>query len=210
MEALTNIFSRRSIRKFKNKPVEFEVVVNVLDAGRLAPSAGNVQDWKFIVVTDQQKLELLSSASLEQDWISQAPLAIIICSEPVKDEIMYGMRGKNLYSIQNAACAAQNMLLAAHAEGLGGCWVGSFDEITIREIFDIPEEVIPRTILVLGYPDEIPDEKPKFSLYDITFFNKWNNRVKDKTELTKFFTDLYNVWKEKAEKLKSLISKKNS
>ncbi|MBI4919613.1 nitroreductase family protein [archaeon] len=209
MDALTNLFSRRSVRKYKRKPVEFEKLLNILDAGRLAPNAGNVQDWKFLVVTDKDKLEKLNEASLEQDWINEAPLAILICSESVKEERMYGPRGKNVYSIQNASCAAENMLLAAHAEGLGGCWVGSFDEKTILEVFSIPEDVIPRAILTFGYPDEKPEEKPKFSLYDVTFFNKWNNKVKDKAEFKKIFTELLTVIGEQAKKLTRFLPKKS-
>ena len=209
MEALTNLFSRRCVRAYEKRIVEFEKLTNILDAGRLAPSAGNVQDWKFIVVTDEEKLDQLNNAAIEQDWINSAPLAIIICSEPIKEERMYGVRGKDLYSVQNASCAAENMLLAAHAQGLGGCWIGAFDEITIRDLFKIPETVIPRTILTFGYPAEKIWDKPKFSLYDVTFFNVWNNKVKDNKEFYKLFKKVTDYWKEKVKKLREHLPGKN-
>ncbi|MBI5064636.1 nitroreductase family protein [Candidatus Woesearchaeota archaeon] len=208
MDALTNIFSRRSIRSYEKKEVEFEKLVNILDAGRFAPSAGNVQDWKFILVNEEDKIEKVGNACLEQDWVDEAQVMVVVCSEPVKEDRMYGDRGKNLYSIQNSACAAQNMLLAAHAQGLGGCWVGSFDEITIRELFDIPEDVVPRAILTFGYPAEKAEEKPKLNLYDVAFFNKWGIRAHDKSEIQRLLSSVLGPLKERFHKLKNLLPSK--
>ena len=128
MEALECIYTRRSIRKYLSQHVEWEKVGNILEAGRVAPSAGNLQNWRFIVVMDRGKREKIAELCLGQHWMSSAPVHIIICSQPGTCKRFYGTRGEKLYCIQNCAAVAENMLLAAHAQGLGGCWVSAFDE----------------------------------------------------------------------------------
>ncbi|MBI2564490.1 nitroreductase family protein [Candidatus Woesearchaeota archaeon] len=207
MDALVCLNSRRSIRSFKQDNVEFEKIINIIDAGKSAPSAGNIQDWKFIIVVDSEKKEKLAEASSEQMWMSEAPVHIVVCSEPVKNERMYGERGKKVYSLQNSAAAAENMLLAAHAQGLGACWVGAFLESSVKKILDIPKKATPQSILVVGYPRGKPEIKPKLSIQDVLFFETWGNYNKKsvlKEEYEKFISSI----KEKAEKLLKYIKKK--
>ena len=165
--------TRRSIRKYKENPLAWDDVAKVLDSGKYAPSAGNLQNFKFIVVLDQEKREKISEACLQQYWMIKAPVHIVICSEPEKAERFYGVRGERLYSIQNCAAAAENMVLAAHSLGLGTCWVGAFDEDMVKRILGIPAEARPQIILTLGYPDEEPEEPIRHPLTSFLYVDQW-------------------------------------
>ena len=108
MEVLECIKTRRSIRKYLDKPLPWELIANVMEAGRYAPSAGNLQNWKFIAVMSEGRRKAIAEASLQQYWMEQAPVHIVICSEPEKGEMHYGKRGKENYTIQNSAAAAMS------------------------------------------------------------------------------------------------------
>ena len=103
----------------------------------------------------------------------------MICSDPEQTGIHYGLRGAKLYTIQNCAAAAQNMLLAAHALGLGGVWVGAFEEEKIRGLLNIPQNARPQAIMAFGYPDEIPDHKRVKDLRIITYFNSYGATIRN-------------------------------
>jgi nitroreductase len=178
MDALECIATRRTIRKFLDIPVEFEKVGNVLDAGRYAPSAGNLQDWKFILVTDDKMRQEVAKACVEQFWLATAPVIIIVCTEPERTKRFYGKSGEK-YSIQNGAAVVQNMLLAAHAEGLGSCWVGAFEDEAIKRLFNIPDDVLVQAIVPLGYPDEKVPMPLRYTLENVTYIEAWGNRIKD-------------------------------
>ncbi len=156
MELLEIIKNRRCIRKFKNKEVERDKIDKILEAASWAPSAGNLQARDFILVTDYNTKERIAEASFSQDFISEAPVVIVICANKKKSSYKYGSRGSDLYSIQDATISVQNMLLIAYSLGLGSCWVGAFDETEIRNILNIPEYARPIAIIPIGYPDEIP------------------------------------------------------
>lgn len=179
METLDCIESRRSIRKYLDIPIEFEKVGNILNAGRLAPSAGNLQDWKFILVTERDLRKQLAEACQQQLWMETAPVHIVVCSQPVKTERMYGKRGQELYSIQNCAAAVQSMLLAAHDQGVGACWVGAFEDHMVRRILSMPDSARPMAIITLGYPDEEPPVPHKYTVDNVTYIERWGNRIKD-------------------------------
>jgi len=179
MDVLECIKTRRSVRKFKDKPVPFELVGNVLDAGRLAPSAGNVQEWNFILITEFKARESIAMAACMQTWMSDAPVHIVVCSNPSKSERFYGDKGEKMYCIQNASAAVENMLLAAHAQGIGACWVGACDEDKIKNILGIPGNVRVMGIIPLGFADEEPLMPEKYPLTDVAFVEKWGNRIKD-------------------------------
>ena len=167
MDAIECMRGRRSVRKYLDVPVEWDKVATILDCGRLAPSAGNVQNWKFIVVGEKGTKEALAQACVQQLWIGNAPVVIVIVSEPEKCKRYYGVRGERLYSVQNCAAAAQNMLNAAHALGLGGCWVGAFDPEEARKVLKIPDELEPIAFTPLGYPDDQPRDKIRKPIEEI-------------------------------------------
>ena len=176
-----NIFdcirTRRSIRKYKEKPVPWELIVEILQAGKYAPFAGNIFNAKFIVIKSDAKRAAIAEACVQQYWMQDAPIQIVIVGEPEKAERYYGTRGARLYTIQGAAAAAENMLLTAHSLGLGSCWVGAFDEEEIRRICNLPEHVNVQAVLTIGYADEQPTPPPKYRIEHVMFFEKWWGRI---------------------------------
>ncbi len=179
MEVFECIITRRSIRNYLDIPVEWDKVGTILEAGRLAPSSGNIQDYNFIVVQDEEKRKAIAEASLRQHWMSKAPVYIVVCADLKKSERLYGVRGNRLYSIQNCAAAIENMLLTAHSLDLGACWVGAFDENVVSRVLNIPDYARPQAIITIGYSDENPKAPQRFPLTTVTFLEKYGNRIKD-------------------------------
>ncbi|MCW1296740.1 MAG: nitroreductase family protein [Candidatus Parvarchaeota archaeon] len=184
METLEAIKTRRSIRKFLAKPVEEEKLIQILDAARWAPSAGNTQDWMFIVVKDKGKKIQLAEIALGQFWMVNADLFIVVCTNLNKIKFAYGKRGEELYSIQDATAAIQNILLAAHDLGLGACWVGAFDEAGAARILKIPEEFRPLAIIPIGYPAEDPPPPMRIDLDKLVYFDEYGQSWIKRTERT--------------------------
>ena len=179
MDVFDAIRTRRSIRQFSDTPVEWENVVKILEAGSLAPSSGNIQNWRFIVVTGKEVKAKLADACLEQLWIENAPVIIVVISENITIEKLYGKRGKELYAKQNCAAAIENMLLTAHSLGLGACWVGAFEDEAVRRVLSVPEQVSVEAVIPIGYSIEKPPEPMHYSLENITFFEEYGNKIKD-------------------------------
>jgi len=206
MELFDCIKTRRCIRKFQSTPVPWDLVSKILDAGRLAPNAGNLQNWKFIVVLDQGTRQKIAEACLRQYWMAKAPVHIVVCADPKVSERYYGTRGDRLYSVQNCAAASQNMLLQAHNLGLGACWVGAFDENMVSNAVGLPEEVRPQVIIPLGYPDEKPAEPAKYPLENITYFEKWRGKIQD----VPAYMGYYSIkWEKGAKKAKAALEKQS-
>jgi nitroreductase len=178
MDALECIASRRSIRRFLDMPIDKETIMDIVDAGHLAPSSGNVQDWRFVVVDDKELMKKLSEHSLGQDCVHNAAFLIVVFADPEQTERHYGLRGSRLYTVQNCSAAIQNMLLAAHAMDIGAVWVGAFDEDKIKVLLDAPANVRPQAIIAFGYPAEMPDTKVVKDLNTITYFNKYGAKIK--------------------------------
>ena len=173
------IYTRRSIRKYKDIPIEWETLGRIIEAGSFAPSAGNIQNYRFIVVFDEDKRKQIAQACLQQFWMEQAPIHVIVCAEIKRIKQLYGLRGDRLYTIQNTAAAVENILLAAHSFGLGGCWVGAFDETMIKRTVAIPDYARPHAIITLGYPDEVPAAPNKIMLESLYYIERYNNRIKN-------------------------------
>jgi len=179
MDALDCIRTRRSIRKYLDKPVEFDKLTLILDAARHAPSVGNLQDYRFILITEKETIQKIAKHCMEQYWIAQAPALIIVCAYDERTELHYGLRGKRLYAIQDSAAAAENILLAANALDLGACWIGIFDEDYLNELLSINEKARPQAIISIGYPDEVPHEKKMEEMETLVFFNTFENKIKN-------------------------------
>jgi len=155
MELDEAIKNRRSIRAYQKRPVEEEKINRILEAARWAPSAGNLQSVEYVVIKDQGTRKRLSEAALGQEQVSEAPVDIVVCCNFSKIS-PYGTRGKELYSIQESGACIQNLMLAAHALGLGTCWVGAFDEARVRQIAGVPANAKPVAIITVGYAAEKP------------------------------------------------------
>ncbi len=183
VDVLEAIRLRRSVRKYSELPVEWDKIGTVVDAARVAPSAGNLQSWRFIVVESHPKRKALAEACMKQFWMEEAPVHILIVMIEKKIREFYGKRGVEFYSVQEAAMAAQNMMLAAHAIGLGSCFVSAFDRERVIDIFNLPADIEPMGIVTLGYPAESPQEPIKYRLENVTFMDRWGQqniaRIKD-------------------------------
>lgn len=152
MEIYEAIYGRKSIRSFdETKNVSRELIIKLLEAACQAPSAGNLQAWMFMVVRDTETKTKLAVAAYGQSFVGQAPVVIIVCTNLEIASNGYRVRGTQLYAIQDAAAATENLLLAAYAEGLGSCWVGAFDEQSVAEILSLPSHVRPLAMVPLGY-----------------------------------------------------------
>ena len=185
MDAFEAIVTRRSIRKYKDIPVEVEKIGAIIEAGRQAPTAGNLQPFKFIIVFTKEQRKAIAEACLQQYWMETAPLHIVVIGEPWKSKQFYGDRGEKLYSIQNCAAAVQNMLIAATSLDLGSCWVSAFEEDMLTSILSIPEHKgRPQAVVTIGYADEIVPPPQKYRFYDVTYINIWDRRI---TDLEKYF-----------------------
>jgi nitroreductase len=172
-----NIFdamtSRRSVRHFEKKPVDDNLIGVILYMATQAPSAGNTQDWNFVVVKDEEQKKKLAKAALRQGSIAEAPVVIVVCSDLEKISMKFGKRGETLYASQNTAAAIQNMLLSATALGLGSCWVGSFDEEEIKAILELPDNLKPMAIIPVGYAAETPQKHDRIPFEHVTSAEKY-------------------------------------
>ena len=208
MDTLELMKSRRSIRKYLQEPIEFEKLGKILEAGACAPSAGNLQNWKFVVVTQKELREKLADAAFQQFWMTTAPVFIVLCAEIEKTKKFYGIRGERLYSIQNCAAAAMNMINVAWSEGIGSCWVSAFDEEMVKRALQIPDEVRPQAIVTFGYPDEKPPVPPKKDIETVGFVEMWGSRMADIAAVMGWYRAKTQSVLEKGKGLVSKITKK--
>jgi nitroreductase len=172
MEFFEAIKGRRSIRKFKDQPVEKELIGQLLDSAQMAPSAGNLQARDFIVISDKITKQKLAKAAMGQSFIEQAPFAIVVIANIERSSRIYRSRGE-LYAIQDASAGIENLLLAAHSMGLGACWVGAFDETKVSVLLGIPNKAKPVAIIPVGYPDEKPSAPPRMVQERLVHREKW-------------------------------------
>ena len=172
METSQAIRTRRSIRAYKKKKLPDEVLYTILESARWAPSAGNLQPWRIIVVESQPVKEMLADASDEQGFIAKAPVVLVVCSDTTACKKEYEGLGEK-FCTQSTATAIQNILVTAHSLGVGAAWVGSFAEAKIRKELKIPDSVTIDAIIPLGYPDEKPIRKSTVEMADYVYFEKY-------------------------------------
>lgn len=157
LDTMNSIIERRSIRKYKDQVVADEVITQLLKAGMYAPSAGNQQSWEFIVVKNKETLVRITEIHPYSQMLKEVSVAIVVCGNLQKEKYKD-------YSVQDCSAATQNILLAAHAAGLGTVWLGVYpvaDRINgVKEILGLPENIVPLSIIPIGYPaekKEVPD-----------------------------------------------------
>jgi len=150
MDVIEAIKNRRSTRAFTNEPISHAEIEQLIDAARHAPSAGNIQPWEFIIIRDPKIKKSIAQAALNQTFIEQAPVAIVVCADTAKSGRGYGSRGIDLYCMQDTAAATQNILLTAEALGLGTCWIGALNEKEVEEILNLPDGVRPMALIPIG------------------------------------------------------------
>jgi nitroreductase len=152
MDVFEAVRERRSIRAYIDKPVPSEKLEKILEAGCLAPSAGNIEPWHFIVVTDSEKRKILSKGRFAK-FLAQAPVVIVACGDKKSSP--------NWFAI-DVSLAVENMILTAQAEGLGTCCVGSFREAEVKQTVNAPDKYEVIVMLAVGYPKGKLDVASKF------------------------------------------------
>ena len=169
MNVMEAIEKRRSIRRYQDREIEEDKLRRVLEAGRLAPSASNMQEWKYVVVRDKELREKMAAAARGQSFVGEAAAVIVGCAIRT-DRVMSG--GQQAYPI-DLAISMDHMTLAAVEEGLGTCWIGAFSEPEVKKLLGIPEEVRVICLLPIGYPAEEPGPKPRKSFEECVVWNRW-------------------------------------
>lgn len=171
MDLASLIRSRRSVRVFRVDPIPEPLLRELVELANWAPSAGNLQARDFILVRDDETRRSLARIADQQE-LAQAPVDVVVCTNASRIT-KYGERGRDLFMIQDAAAATENLLLAAHERGLGAVWMGSFDEEEVRRILNLPRHVRPVTLIALGWPAESPDPPERLPLEAILHLEHW-------------------------------------
>ncbi len=170
MDIIEIIKDRRSIREFIDKDIPNDIIDELIEALRWAPSAGNLQARRFIFIKNKDLKIKIANAALWQSFIAEAPVVIVACADYKRISSRYGLRGINLYTIQDVSASLMCMMLLAHARGLGTVWVGAFDEEAVRKILKIPEYLRPVAIVPVGYPAAIPNASSRLNKDELIEF----------------------------------------
>jgi nitroreductase len=151
---MLDVFKQRhSVRSFRQRAISFETLSEILEAVNSAPSAGGLMARETHVIADEKIKRGLAHAAFDQDFLAEAPVVLVFWALPSISAAKYGRRGRDLYCIQDATIAASFAWLQAVASGLAGCWVGSFDENAVKEIFlgRVKPDWRPIALLPIGY-----------------------------------------------------------
>ena len=204
MDVMDAIQKRRSIRHFKPDDIPNDVLERLLNAMRLAPSGENRQPWKFIVVRDKTTKYKVAATCIWktsdgkqvlQKWINEAPVIIVACGFEKEASVRYYKKGELIITdwasleaemqqttieyesslVSDLTIAIDHLTLAARAEGLGTCWLGSMKEPQVKEILSIPKDVRAPLAVVLGYPMSWPNSRPRKSINEIICYDKYSN-----------------------------------
>lgn len=165
MSLVEIILKRRSIRRYKPNPIPEDVLHNILEAGRLAPSAGNKQTWHFIVVTDPKLKQELSKGKWNS-FIKDSAFTIVGCG-------YVGSEHGRRWSTIDVSIALENMVIAATAQGVGSCWIGDFHEEEAKRLLGIPDDYMIVCLISFGYPAEHPSPHGKKPLKEVVGYNKF-------------------------------------
>lgn len=178
---IKQIEMRRSIRKYSDKPVDDEKIIQLIESARLAPSGSNTQPWHFIIVKSELKRKELAKASHDQEWMLLAPV-FIVCVADIRSRIEKDMeisldenspQEELKQIIRDTSIAIEHIVLEANNLGLGVCWVAWFTQEEIRPILNIPNDKYVVSILTIGYTKEIPKARPRKKLEQIIHYENW-------------------------------------
>lgn len=169
MDAIDAILSRRSIRNYNNTPISDDIIIKLITAGKSAPSAGDQQPWHFIIIDNKEIFEKIPKFHNHASFITKAQKAILVCG----DLNLEKFKG---YWMLDCSAATQNILIAARAYGLSSCWLGIYprDERIekLREILNIPKNIVPFSLIALGYSNEKQKKIERFDKSRV-HSNKW-------------------------------------
>lgn len=169
MDVSKSIDVRRSIRKYKKTELEDEKLIRILESARIAPSAANRQQWKFLVVKKFETRRDLVDACHAQKFVEEAPVVIVACSTESEHKMPCGQYA---YTV-DLSIALSFMVLQATELGLGTCWLGAFDEKMVKKVLKIPDKIRVVGIITVGYADEEPNARPRKSLDEIIVEDSW-------------------------------------
>ena len=159
MDAIKNLLGRRSIRKYISKTVSDDIIRELLNAGMHAPTARNRQPWHFVVANERKVIDALSQAHPYAKMLRNAPLAILVCGDRKLQE-------EDAYLVQDCSAVTQNIMLAAHANGLGSVWLGMYPRNERMEkvgaLLELPDHILPVALVSIGYPDEVKEAPDRF------------------------------------------------
>jgi len=176
MNIFEAIVSWRPAKKFESKHIDDKLIGVMLHMATHAVSAGNIQEWQFIVVRDNEVKKKLCSAALDQKQIVEAPIDIVVCTDLEKANLRYSTRGEVFYSIQDTAAAVQIILLTANALGLGSDWIKAFDEDRVRTVVGLTQNLRPVAIVPVGYASEEVVERKLLPFENMTWENKYGKK----------------------------------
>src|SRR3989344_7073473 len=172
------IKKRASIRKYsEQKPAE-EKIIELIESANRAPSPGNLQILKYIIVEDSDKINKIAEAC-QQEFIKQSQILVVVCSDAKKIEIMYDKRAQK-YIKHHTGAAIENFLLKITDLGLASCWVGAFSDLMIKDILKIPDEIEIEAILPVAYQSKIDKttQRTKSEIFERVYFEIWKNKTK--------------------------------
>ena len=172
MRSMELFRNRRSVRSFTDEGVPDQVIAEALEAGNLAPSAGNLQARDFVVVRGIERKRQLADAAHSQMFVADAPVILACCAN--LDRIAsYGPRGRELYCLQDVAAAVENILLYLSSVGYGACWVGAFNEKKVSDALNLPINVRPLALLPVGRPASEGKPQSRLGTDDLVHFEEW-------------------------------------
>lgn len=169
-DVIKALIERRSVRAFKDTPIPTEQLHLMLKSMEAAPSAGNIQPWSFYVISNSDIKEKLCETSFNQTALIQAPLVIGICAKPEESAKTYQDLGRDFFCVQDTACVAQNLQLAAYSLGYGSVWIGIVKKNEIRDIIGAKDDEVPVALIALGVADEEPGAYERRDWQEITTF----------------------------------------
>lgn len=171
MDVVEAIKARRDVTRYRPEPVPEHVVQSIFSAVRLAPSVNNMQPWKFVLVTDEELKVKIAAAASHQKWIAEAPIVVVaLALLDQSDSLIGGYMNSHPVDL---AFAIDHLMLVAASQGLGTCYVSSFDEGRVRGLLAAPPDVKVVGIIPLGYPAEVPDPPGSKNFSEILSYNRF-------------------------------------
>lgn len=175
-----SILSRRSVRKYLDKDVPQDMIMQILEAARQAPSACNIQPWKFIVIRDEDVKKAVVAADHNQQWMLSAPVFLAFVADPaMRDGIDYGYVDETCdamdlkRAMRDTGAAIENAILAAEELGLSTCWTAWFTQADMKPALGIPDDKYVVGIVTVGYGAESPAARPRIALEDMVIYDQW-------------------------------------
>ena len=163
--------NRHSVRRYESQmSVEQEKLHAILEAATAAPSAGDLQSYRILVVTDLSQRQQLVECAVNNDFIAQAPVCMVFCADPKRAVEAFGEASGHLFAIQDATIVASYAQLAAVAAGLASAWVGDFEAAGVSKLLQLPKGIEPMALITIGYPAELPELTPRLPLTEVVDF----------------------------------------